>query len=291
VPIEGDATIQDPVEVTVTNTYDTGSIQVDKVVDGDAAEFVTASFEVSLACTFEGQDIAVPDGATRTVTPDEPATYDGLPIGAECVVTETDAAGAAETTISTTVEDGDPGQVVVPTADADPAVVTVTNTFDAGSVAVEKVVDFEGDPYDVGPFEVTVECTFQGAGIEIPGGAAREISGGQTVTYDGLPVGAECVVTETDDGGANGSAVSVIDGGDPGVVTVAAGDPAEITVTNMFEAQPVPPDPSTPPAPPVQPGTDPLPRTGAFVLPLLGLAVLLTALGGVLVHLRRRDEG
>jgi hypothetical protein len=289
--IDGGATIQDPVEATVTNTYDTGSIEVDKVVDGDAAEFVTASFEVSLVCTFEGQDIAVPDGATRTVTPDEPATYDGLPIGAECVVTETDAAGAAETTISTTVEDGDSGQVVVPTADAGPAVITVTNTFDVGSVAVEKVVDFEGDSYDVGPFEVTVECTFQGAGIEIPGGAAREISGGQTVTYDGLPVGAECVVTETDDGGASGSAVSVIDGGDPGVVTIAAGDPAVITVTNMFAAQPVPPDPSNPPAPPVQPGTDPLPRTGAFVLPLLGLAVLLTALGGVLVHLRRRDEG
>lgn len=289
VPITGEATIQDPVEATVTNTYDTGSIEVDKVVDGEAAEFVTAPFEVSLACTFEGQDIEVPDGATRTVTPDEPATYDGLPIGAECVVTETDAAGAASSTISTTVEDGDPGQVVVPGADADPAVVTVTNTFDVGSVAVDKVVDFEGDSYDVGPFEVTLACTFQGQDIEIPGGAAREIAAGDTVTYDGLPIGAECVVTETDDGGAASSTVSVVDGGDPGAVTVAAGDPAQVTVTNTFDPPPAPPGGGD------DGGGDNggggwLPTTGADIALWVGIAVLLVAGGVILVGVRRRNQ-
>ncbi|MFI2297076.1 DUF5979 domain-containing protein [Isoptericola sp. NPDC019571] len=284
VPIDGDATFEDPVETTVTNTYDLGSIEVDKVVDGDAAEFVTAPFEVSLACTFEGQDIEVPDGATRTVTPDEPATYDGLPVGAECLVTETDAAGAAETTISTTVEDGDPGQVVVPGADADPAVVTVTNTFDVGSLAVDKVVDFEGDAYDVGPFEVTLACTFQGEDIEIPGGAAREIAAGDTVTYAGLPIGAECVVTETDDGGAASSTVSTVGDGDPGAVTIAA-DPASLTVTNTFDPPPPPPggDGDTG-------GGGWLPTTGADIALWVGLAVLLVAGGVILVGIRRRQQ-
>jgi len=287
--IDGDATIQEPNEATVTNTYDTGSIEVDKVVDGEAAEFVTAPFEVSLACTFEGQDIEIPDGATRTVTPDEPATYDGLPIGAECVVTETDAAGAASSTISTTVEDGDPGQVVVPGADADPAVVTVTNTFDVGSVAVDKVVDFEGDSYDVGPFEVTLACTFQGQDIEVPGGAAREIAAGDTVTYEGLPIGAECVVTETDDGGAASSTVSVVDGGDPGAVTVAAGDPAQVTVTNTFDPPPAPPGGGD------DGGGDNggggwLPTTGADIALWVGIAVLLVAGGVILVGVRRRNQ-
>ncbi|MFE7404724.1 DUF5979 domain-containing protein [Isoptericola sp. NPDC057559] len=272
-----------PQVVTVTNTYDAGSIQVEKVLDGDGAEFVTAPFEVSLTCTFLGEAIEVPGGATRTVTPDEPATYDGLPVGAECVVTETDAAGAASSTVSTTVEGGDPGQVVVPGADADPAVITVTNTFDVGSIAVEKVVDFEGSSYDVGPFEVTLACTFQGEDITVPGGAAREIAGGDTVTYAGLPIGAECVVTETDDGGATSSTVSTIGDGDPGAATVAA-DPAQLTVTNVFPAPPVPPSDGG------DHGGGSLPVTGADIVMWVGIAVLLLAAGAVLVGIRRRRQ-
>ncbi|MFE5338754.1 DUF5979 domain-containing protein [Isoptericola sp. NPDC056578] len=284
-PVVIDAAGTEVQTVTVTNTYDVGSIQVEKVVDGDGAGFVTAPFEVSLACTFQGQEIEVPGGATRTVTPDEPATYDGLPVGAECVVTETDAAGAASSTVSTTVEGGDPGQVVVPGADADPAVVTVTNTFDVGSVAVDKVVDFEGSSYDVGPFEVTLACTFQGEDIEIPGGPAREIAAGDTVTYDGLPIGAECVVTETDDGGAASSTVSTVGDGDPGAVTVAA-DPASVTVTNTF---------APPPPPAGGDGTDTggggwLPTTGADIGLWVGIAVLLIAAGVVAVGIRRRQQ-
>jgi len=276
----------DPAAVTVTNTYDLGEFQVEKVVDGDGAAFGTGPFEVSAECTFQGEPIDVPGGATRTVTPDGPATYDQLPIGAECVVTETDAAGATSSTVSTAVEDGEPGQVVVPAADADPAVVTVTNTFDVGSVAVEKVADFEGDAYDVGPFEVTLACTFQGEDIEVPDGAAREIAAGDTVTYAGLPIGAECVVTESDDGGAASSTVSTVDGGDPGAVTVAA-DPASVTVTNTFDAVP----------PPVDPGDDGdtggggwLPTTGADIALWVGLAVLLVAGGIILVGVRRRHQ-
>ncbi|MFC7876885.1 DUF5979 domain-containing protein [Isoptericola sp. NPDC057391] len=283
-PVEIDADTETVDVATVTNTFDAGSIQVEKVLDGDGAPFVTAPFEVSLACTFEGQDIEVPGGATRTVTPDEPATYDGLPVGAECVVTETDAAGATSTTVSTTVEDGDPGQVEVPGADADPAVITVTNTFDVGSLAVDKVVDFEGDAYDVGPFEVTVGCTFQGADIEIPGGAAREIAAGDTVTYDGLPIGAECVVTETDDGGAASSTVSAVGDGEPGVVTIAA-DPASVTVTNTFDAVPPPPGDTGDSG-----GGGWLPTTGADVAVWVGLAVLLVAGGAILVGIRRRQQ-
>ncbi|GAA1724081.1 hypothetical protein GCM10009809_19840 [Isoptericola hypogeus] len=287
VTVDDEASFQDPVTETVTNTYDAGSITVEKVVDGPAAEFVTAPFEVSLACTFDGEEIEIPGGATRTVTPDEPAVYDQLPIGAECVVTETDAAGATSSTVSTTVEGGEPGQTVVPTADADPATVTVTNTFDVGSIAVDKVVDFEGDAYDVGPFEVTLECTFQGADLEIPGGAAREITGGETVMYDGLPIGAECVVTETDDGGAESTTVSAVESGDPGAATVAA-EPASVTVTNTFPELPPPPAPEQPD------GTDGggiLPRTGADILRLVGLVILLTATGLVLVNVRRRRQG
>lgn len=273
------------VSLLLTNTFDLGELTVDKVVDGDGAEaWGSGPFEVTLSCTFDGEDIEIPGGATQTITGGESVTYTDLPVGAECVVTESEAAGATTTTISTTVDGGDPGQVVVPGADADPAVVTVTNTFDVGSLAVDKVVDFEGDAYDVGPFEVTLACTFQGEDIEIPGGAAREIAAGDTVTYAGLPIGAECVVTETDDGGAASSTVSTVGDGDPGAVTIAA-DPASLTVTNTFDPPPPPPggDGDTG-------GGGWLPTTGADIALWVGLAVLLVAGGVILVGIRRRQQ-
>ncbi|MEU2198746.1 DUF5979 domain-containing protein [Isoptericola sp. NPDC019482] len=273
------------VSLLLTNTFDLGELTVDKVVDGDGAEaWGTGPFEVTLACTFDGEDIEIPGGASRTLSGGESVTYTDLPVGAECVVTETDTAGATSSTVSTAVEGGEPGQVVVPAADADAAVVTVTNTFDVGSLAVDKVVDFEGDAYDVGPFEVTLACTFQGEDIDVPGGAAREIAAGDTVTYAGLPIGADCVVTETDDGGAASSTVSTVGDGDPGAVTIAA-DPASVTVTNTFDAVPPPPSDDGDTG-----GGGWLPTTGADIALWVGLAVLLIAGGVILVGIRRRQQ-
>ncbi|WP_278235606.1 DUF5979 domain-containing protein [Isoptericola sp. AK164] len=278
VTVDETSLLEDPVVVTVTNTYDAGAIEVVKEVDGPGAPFVSAPFEVSLACTFQGSPIDVPGGATRAVTPDVPALYEGLPVGAECTVTEVDAAGAAATTISTAVEGGEPGQVAVPATDAGPAEVTVTNTFDVGSLVVDKVVTGPGaDQLGGGPFEVTVECTFQDAGIEIPGGAVRELTPGDPVTYAGLPAGAECLVTETDDGGATASEVSSVDGGAAGAVTVVAGAPGSVTVTNTFDVPPPVPGP---------PG--PLPQTGSDVSAMVAAAVLLLLTGAAVLVSRRR---
>jgi len=222
-------------------------------------------------------------GPTRMFGPGFPGVYFGLPDGADCTVTETEQAGATSVEI-------DPETFTVD-ADAeiggDLIAATVTNTYDAGSIAVDKVVDFDGDAYDVGPFEVTLECTFQGADIEIPDGAAREVAGGETVTYDGLPIGAECVVTETDDGGAESTTISTVDGGDPGAATVVAGDATAITVTNTFPDVPPPPAPDN-----GDNGGSPgwMPRTGTDVAWILGLAVLLTAAGVILVNVRRRRQ-
>ncbi|WP_418275654.1 DUF5979 domain-containing protein [Isoptericola jiangsuensis] len=272
-----------PAEVTVTNEFDLGSFDVTKELTGGAAEFGVGPYEVTAECTFQGEPIDVPGGAVRTFGPGETTTYDELPVGAGCVVTETDAAGATSSTVSTLGEGAGPGEVVVPaaSADADPVVVTVTNDYPAGALRATKVVDLSGGSFETGPFEVSLACTFEGRDLDVPGGATRDVEAGETVTWSPLPVGAECVVTETDAGGAALSEVSSIDGGEPGVVTIAAGDAATITVTNTFD--PVPP-------PPPAPGGDPLPRTGAFVLPLLGLAVLLVAVGGVLTFLRRRGQ-
>ncbi|GEK20816.1 DUF5979 domain-containing protein [Cellulomonas xylanilytica] len=224
--------------VTVTNTFDLGELSVAKVVDGAGAQYGTGPFEVSLACTFQGEPIDIPGGATQDVGPGETVTYADLPVGAECVVSETDAAGATSTTVSTTVVDGAPGQAVVPGDDSDPALITVTNTFDLGELSVAKVVDGAGAQYGTGPFEVSLGCTFQGEPIDIPGGPARAIGPGETVTYTELPVGARCVVSETDAAGATSTTISrtVILAG-PGTTVVPADDaePVLITVTNTYD--------------------------------------------------------
>ncbi|WP_402469934.1 DUF5979 domain-containing protein [Isoptericola aurantiacus] len=265
------------VSLLVTNTFDLGELSAEKVVEGAGAGLWGAGpFEVVLGCTFDDDLIEIPGGASRTVEPGVAATWTDLPVGADCVVTETDDGGATSSTVSTAVADGGPGRAVVPASDADPVVLTVTNTFDVGGVAVSKEVTGPGAAVlGDGPFEVSLACTYRGDDVEVPAGAVREVRGGQTVLFEDLPVGSECVVTETDDGGADGTAVSSVAGGEPGAVTVGGGDPAEVTVTNMFAAPPA---------------TDPsrLPRTGGDVLALLGVVVLLLLTGGVLLAVRRR---
>ncbi|MFJ2297625.1 DUF5979 domain-containing protein [Oerskovia paurometabola] len=236
------------VAVTATNTFDVGAVTVDKVVDGEGADLYGAGpFTVTLTCTVDGQALSVPGGPTRTLVPGTPVVYDDLPVGAACTVAETEDGGASASSMTVTVggggaveTDGPSADVVVPPVDAQGAPTTVgvvaTNTFDLGSLVVDKVVDGEGATlYGAGPFEVSLACTFDGQAVDIPGGAARELVPGEPVAYVGLPVGAQCEVTETATGGATTTAVTAVGDGEAGAVVVPAGDAGSVTVTNTFD--------------------------------------------------------
>ncbi|WP_313662613.1 DUF5979 domain-containing protein [Cellulosimicrobium cellulans] len=258
------------VTVTVTNAFHTAPLLVEKVVDGDAAGFAPSMpdlpplpelpaepvtpeelaaliaqleefyaqfplegipYRASVSCTFQGAEIEVPGGAVRPFGPGLPGVYFGLPVGAVCTVTETETGGATAVTV-----EPNPVQVEERVLPAPAQVVTVTNTYDAGSIEVTKVVAGDGaEAFGAGPFTVSAACTFLGEPIEVPGGAERTISGGEVAVYDGLPVGAECVVTETGTGGASSTTISPsVDGGEPGAATIGP-DPAQVTVTNTFD--------------------------------------------------------
>ena len=237
----------DAVSVTVTNRYDVGSIVVDKELDGAGADdFGAGPFEVSLACTYDGDPIGIPGGATRDLVPGTPVSYDDLPVGAQCQITETEDGEATSTSIAVrtggnepVTTDGTSADVAVPPSsrgEPTSATVVVTNTFDEGVITVDKVVDGDGaDLYGSGPFEVTLACTFNGADVDIPGGATRELTPGTPVTYEGLPTGAECTVTEPTTGGATSTTISSVDGGDPGGVVVPDSGSTDVTVTNTFD--------------------------------------------------------
>ncbi|MFG3340498.1 DUF5979 domain-containing protein [Glycomyces sp. NPDC048151] len=232
-----------PVTIYAVNAFGAGSLQVVKEVTGDGAELYGAGpFEVALDCTFDtgvgvvGVDI--PGGPTREYSVDEPAVYDGLPIGSECVLTETATGGATETVISGGTGDGD--TVRIPRTQAD---LTVTNRFDLGGLAVEKYVSgADAAEYADRTFTVKLVCTRDVNGdrvaVDVPGGASREIEGGETVTYTGLPAGAACSLSETDDGGAHDTAIEV-NGEDTADFEVTACDAAacdEAEVYNYWSA-------------------------------------------------------
>ncbi|MBE7701791.1 hypothetical protein H9623_15970 [Oerskovia sp. Sa1BUA8] len=216
--------------VTVTNSFEVGEVVLTKVVDGAGAGFGTGPFTLALTCTLDDPSgTRVVYSGTVVVGGDQPleATVGNLASGAVCAVSEPGDGGATTTTVSP--------DVTVTTGS--PAHLTVTNTFEVGDLVVTKDVVGDGaELYGAGPFEVTLQCTLAGTPITVPGGAARAVSPDGPATYLGLPVGAECDVTETRTGGAT---TTVVGGDDEtaagGAVVVTAGTPVEVTVTNTFD--------------------------------------------------------
>jgi hypothetical protein len=231
--VTADATIADAlVEVDVTNTFALGEVQVEKVRTGDGAvTWGAGPFEVELSCvrTVDGveQTIDIPGGATRALSSGTlyQAAYTDLPLDAVCSLLETTTAGATSTSID----------VDSVTVEATPVGFEVTNTFDVGSVEIEKTFAGDGTGQFVqGPFEATLACTLEIDGVvtdlEIPGGAARELTelNGYRNSWDQIPAGADCTVTETRTGGASSSELT------GGEFVMLAGDVHQVTLENTF---------------------------------------------------------
>ena len=169
----------------------------------------------------------------------ESVTFDGLPSGASCTVTELDDKGAASSTITTQAGDGDPAtengsQAVVELA-GDSATVTVTNTFTVGQIAVVKQVDGAGAAlHGAGPYRFSVTCglsdetgdreVYQGD-VTLGGGAPL------SMVIGNLPTGAACQILESDNAGATSTTLTPADG----IVVVGADTTATLTATNTFD--------------------------------------------------------
>lgn len=288
--------------VTVTNTFLLGSLNVTKILDGPgAARYGAGPFEVQLTCVrdVDGESVAidVPGGDTRALTADGEylASYEELPAGAECHIIESKLGGATTSIVSVGTGDeqetgtGPDGVDVGILADQ-AASVTVTNTFDVGSVTVTKELAGAAAAANLNKtFTVQLTCTIDVDGtettVEVPDGTDRDLSqrGGFTASYSELPVGAECALIETVTGGASATSVTPNNGNPTvGLVTVTSStDPqaeaAAITVINTFD-----------PAAAVSSPDGSLTRTGFDAGWLWIIAALLVALGALLFIVQRR---
>ncbi|WEK60706.1 MAG: DUF5979 domain-containing protein [Candidatus Microbacterium colombiense] len=271
-----------PAEVTVTNSYDTGVLTVVKNVDGEGAALYGAGpFTFTAVCTYRGQEIL---DLEFPLEANSQRTFGPYPTSTSCVVEETFSAGATRASL-----DPSDGTVVLGEG-VDPAwTVTATNSFDLTSIVVtkERIGDLDAEGAD-GTFTVELACTIPAfrndALIAIPGGAVRELSaaGGYTTTYDSLPVGASCGITETDAGTAVRTAITVTTSTDAArtaagtetyVDLAGATAAAEVTITNEFVKD--------------------LPQTGFAGGPWAWSAMLLLLGGGALLLVRgvRRRNG
>lgn len=236
----------EPSAVSVTNEFTLGSVEVSKQVlvdgqaDSEAEPYNTATFQVRLKCSrmvnglAEGVDIPGDDyplgndlDGVRTITGSGGYTYTGLPTGADCLVSEV---GASLPLPEDRVSIDQPDPVAT-----DPTVVTalVSNDYHTGSLQLHKQLTGDGvaDWADA-DFTFDVSCTlldtaevahtvFTRTDIVL----SRENPDSEV--WSGIPVGANCVVTETSDGGADVPAEET-------KVTIADGEATVATPTNEF---------------------------------------------------------
>lgn len=195
-------------ELTVTNTFVAGRLQILKLISGAGNPLPNGPFVFDVDCTFEGTavptetvTITPPAGGATEMTEDVPLV---LPIGAVCTVTETDDGGAAISPPPVTV-------TIVENASDNTVQATFTNEFSAGTVALSKVLAGAGATSSYATdavFTVLVTCA-QGEATTVLHSVPVEIHGGERVELldaNGdpvlLPLGARCWAEETATGGA-----------------------------------------------------------------------------------------
>lgn len=242
----------DPIEdatVTVTNDYAIGGFSIEKAVaesgavdqDGDPIAS-DPEFSFTASCEWLGTDVVAPEDREFTLQAGESKDFTPLPVGADCTVTETDAAGATTTTTVVTEDGVEGGPVEGPVEftilpdeqdGTHLTAIAVTNAYTVGSLALTKDVTGDGaGDWAPDSFIVQVVCEWDQATSNPVYADTITISDGQTVTIDDLPTGATCDITEPEDGGA--TEITIL----PETVTIGvegdAGDPVTVSVTNDF---------------------------------------------------------
>lgn len=210
--------------LTLTNEFRQAGFTVSKTVENGGAEdeagaaigYKASSFTAS--CQFRGVEVLQPPDRSFTLSDKESHPVIGLPTGADCTVTETDAAGAPTTTTAinqggSPVTDSAPGARVagfkLTSGDATATRVGFTNSYTTGAVRISKLLAGPGATLWADPsFEVGLRCTLGVAADTTVYEATHTLTTDQPWDVTTLPTGANCVVTESAAGAANFSSIT-----------------------------------------------------------------------------------
>ena len=170
-----------------------------------------ASFDFEVDCDQAGT-------ATFTLGHEDTFTTT-VPIGDVCTVTELgvdplDVAFVVDPADAEVDRDEDAPSVTVQIDDAAGVTVNVFNAFDEvlspGALEVAKALRLTGDlraaDFATTEFGFTVECATVLEDVTL--------RRGETARFDGIPVGTQCTITETDDRGAASTTITVTVGGE-----------------------------------------------------------------------------
>ncbi len=217
--------------VHLTDRYESGALVVNKTITGGAAGS-QGEVRIAVSCDEAGTETPQPDFVIPAGTPSGTVSmsYPNILAGSTCALTET-ATGATETATAVTV--GSPQEVTI--SEHGTATADVVNTYEyvPGSLVVTK--DIAGPAAgQQGQVSIGVSCVLNGAvttldPFVIPAGQSAGIV---SHTYEAIPAGSTCTVSETEDGST--SAVSVTTVGGNQTVSVPARDEVIANITDTY---------------------------------------------------------
>ena len=230
----------------MTNDFEVGSLSVDKDTTGlgsflygdGSAIYGSPGYEVTLECErdidgvatavdFPGDPNQVLDGANGYSY-----TYNDLPVGAVCQISETRKGFATVSTVG--------GPVTITPDLVGTVSINVINDFQLGTLALEKfTLGLFAARHAGEEFEVAVECWYDVDGtptqvIPIANGDTRTIRAGEITEFEDLPVPAECTFEETEDGGADMAIYSVASVPMLGSTLAVAEGTTDVDLGNLF---------------------------------------------------------
>jgi Domain of unknown function (DUF5979)/Thioester domain len=219
------------VDVNISDTYGLvpGQLEVNKTITGVAAG-LQGPITIHTVCdgTALTPDFVIPANAPAGV---QSHIYSGIPTPATCTVTET--ADGATSAVSVDVS-GSPDTVQI--APGGSGAATITDTYGAlpGSLLITKIIAGSAAGSQ-GPVNIHAVCN----GIALSPDlviAAGAGAGSRSQSFDGIPAGSVCTVTESADGGTATVAATV--SGDGQSVTVPAGKVASAELVDAYESTP-----------------------------------------------------
>jgi TQXA domain-containing protein len=225
--------------VGITDTYSPspGSIVVTKSIGGPLAG---QQGQVTITAECDGTpltpDFVIPAGSPAG---DYTGGFDGIPAGSTCTVTETQDGGSPLVTVATV---GGEQTVQVGAGDSVPVSILDTYTDSPGSIQVTKTIA-GGAAGQQGEISILVSCG-QPISDFVFQVAAGTAAGSVSQTFDGIPAGNTCTVTETTDGSS--SQVTVVTVGSGQQVSVPVNAIGMATITDTYSGPSTPSIPGLP---------------------------------------------